>query len=518
MRFCTAEQMRRLDQKTIEEVGLPGVVLMENAGRGAARLSRDHWGPLAGRRVDVVCGKGNNGGDGFVIGRIFHGWGARVRFFLLGRKADMGGDAGINLRVAENMGLEIVEIAEDAHIDRLTLDQADLVVDAVFGTGLNSEVRGRYRDAIERINQAPADVLAVDVPSGISADSGQVLGVAVRADLTATFGLPKTGLLIPPGETAAGRLEVVDIGIPPHVLREADPGRELITMDSLAGLVPDRRPGDHKGVFGHLLIVAGSTGKTGAAVMTALAACRTGTGLVTAAGPATLNPVMEQKLTEVMTEPLPEEPPGLLRPEALDRILELCQDKSAVVLGPGLGLSDGIVELVDGLIRQCPAPLIIDADGLNALARTIDAASASAGRLVLTPHPGEMARLTGLGVKEILNDRFSATLDLAQKTGAVVALKGHRTLVAEPGGRFALNTTGGPHMASGGMGDVLTGVIGGLAAQGLAGFDAARLGVFAHGRAADLAARDIGPVGLVATDLLDYLPGLWPGLQKGAPE
>ena len=509
MKFCTAAEMRRLDEKTIKECGLPGVVLMENAGRGAAFLTADHFGSLAGRKASVVCGRGNNGGDGFVMARIFHGWGAQVRVFLLGDPDKVAGDALVNLNVARKMSLEIIEIKEEAHLNRLDLSEAEVIVDAVFGTGLNSEVRGLYRGAIELINQAGGFVAAVDIPSGVDADTGQILGEAVKADLTATFGLPKIGLLLPPGRELAGRLEIVDIGIPPHILAEADPGKELLLEETLKGLLRPRRLQGHKGDYGHVLITAGSTGKTGAAALSALAAARTGAGLVTLAGPASLNPVLETLVTEVMTEPLPEEAPGYLSSEAAGRVLELAASRSVLALGPGLGTSPGAVGLVLNLVEKADLPLVVDADGLNALAGKTEVLKKAKGDVVLTPHPGEMARLLGSSTAEIARDRLGAAETLARDNGVYVVLKGYRTVLAAPDGRLWLNTTGGPHMASGGMGDVLTGIIAGLISQGLSALDAARLGVFVHGLAADLAAETSGPQGILASDLLSLLPGLW---------
>lgn len=509
MKFCTAAEMRRLDEKTIFECGLPGVVLMENAGRGAAVLTREHFGDLAGRNVAIVCGRGNNGGDGYVMARIFHGWGAFVRIFLLSDPERVGGDARINLDVVLKMGLEIIEIREESHLDRFDLTGVELAVDAILGTGLNSEVRGLYRGVIERLNQAGMPIVAVDVPSGLDSDTGRILGVAVRADLTVTFGLPKAGLLLPPGENQAGRLEVVDIGIPPHVLAEADPGKELLLEDNLKGLLSPRARDGHKGHYGHVLVVAGSTGKTGAAVLTALAAARSGAGLTTLAVPAGLNSIVEEKVTEVMTEPLPESEPGFLAAEALDRVLELAEGKSVLALGPGLSTRPGAVALVTALVEKAELPLVIDADGLNALAGTPDILKKARREVILTPHPGEMSRLTGLSTAEIQADRLGAAGDFAQAHSVVLALKGYRTVVAAPDGRLFLNTTGGPHMASGGMGDVLTGIAAGLVSQGLSPLDAARLGVFVHGLAADQAAAAESQVGLLASDLTARLPRLW---------
>ena len=507
MRITTADEMRLLDGKTIGECGIPGAVLMENAGRGAAALAADRFGPLDGKRVDILCGRGNNGGDGFVIGRVFHGWGARVRFYLLADPERVAGDARLNLEIAVRMGLPIVEIPGENRLPALDLSTSELIVDALLGTGLTSELTGHYRAAVERINATPARVLAVDIPSGVCSDTGRILGAAVRADLTATFGLPKLGLILPPGADRAGTVEVVDIGIPPHILDAYGPRRELIAAETLAGLYPARRRNAHKGDFGHVLIMAGSTGKTGAAALCALAAGRTGAGLVTAAVPASLNPILEEKLTEAMTEPLPEEMAGFVSAEAADRVLDLASGKQALALGPGLGARPDARRAVRRLASEARLPLVIDADGLNCLAGDLETLQRDDLQAVLTPHPGEMARLLGISTRDIERDRLAAAEMLAGRTGAVVVLKGWRTVVAAPDGRLGINTTGGPHMASGGMGDVLTGIVAGLLSQGLAPFDAARLGVFAHGLAADRASR--GPAGLLAGDLLTELPAIW---------
>jgi len=509
MKVTTAAEMRLMDEKTIKECGLPGVVLMESAGRGAAVLARERFGDPSGRRLAIVAGRGNNGGDGLVMARVFAGWGAEVRVFLLGSRDRVGGDARINLDVALKMGLEVVEILKEADLARMDLAAADLVVDAILGTGLSAEVEGLYRAAIERINAAGRPVVAVDLPSGVDADTGRILGAAVRADLTVTFGFPKVGHFLPPGEARVGRLEVVDIGIPPHVVAEVGPKIELLVEDSLKGLLPPRPVDSHKGRYGHVLIVAGSTGKTGAAALAALAAARSGAGLVTLAVPASLNVILEQKVTEVMTEPLPEAEPGFLAPQAAERVLELCEGKNVLAVGPGLSTRPGAARTVQDLVVSSDLPLVLDADGLNALAGSTELLKKVRHGAVLTPHPGEMARLTGQTAAAIQADRLAAASGFAAAHGVFLVLKGYRTAIGAPDGRLFLNTTGGPHLASGGMGDLLTGMVAGLAAQGLTLLDAARLAVYVHGLAADEAARAKGGVGLLASDVLSWLPGLW---------
>ena len=509
MLFTSASRMRQLDEKTIKDCGIPGVVLMENAGRGAAVLAQEHFGNMSGRRVAVVCGRGNNGGDGFVIARVLKGWGARPVIYLLGQGKQIKGDAAINYEAAFKINLEIIEVTDEAGLEIMDLAGVDLIVDAILGTGLNSEVKGLYKSVIGLINGSGRLVMAVDIPSGLDADTGRIWGSAVRADLTVTFGLPKAGHFLSPGEDLVGALEVVDIGIPPHILDEFGPVWELLLENNLAGILTPRARDGHKGHYGHVLVVAGSTGKTGAAAMAAEASARSGAGLVTLAVPESLNAILEQKVTEVMTEPLPEEEPGFLAKEAVGRILELAQGKSVLALGPGLSTRPGAVEVVRELAAVCELPMVVDADGLNALADSGDLLKKAKGELVLTPHPGEMSRLTGRSTREIQSDRMTAALKFAEDQGVVLVLKGYRTVIGVPDGRAYLNTTGGPHMASGGMGDILTGIIAGLIAQGLSPLNAARLGVFAHGLAADQAAETKGVIGLLASDLLAWLPGLW---------
>lgn len=508
MKFVTADQMRKMDQRAID-LGIPGVVLMENAGRGAAVLAQEQFGSMAGKNLAVFCGKGNNGGDGFVMARVFHGWGANVRIYLMAAREDVTGDAKINLESALKLGLELVEVKDESGLGLIDLSGAHMLVDALLGTGLDSEVKGRYLEVIRIMNRANKPTVSVDLPSGLEADTGRILGDAVMADLTVTFGYPKAGHFLPPGQDLIGRLEVVDIGLPDQVMADLGVEQELLDEPSLKGLLKPRSREGHKGDYGHTLILAGSIGKTGAAALAAMAAVRTGSGLVTLAVPESLNPVMEQKLTEPMTVPLPEESPGFLDASAADRILELAEGKSVLVIGPGLSTNNGAMKTVKKLVLECDLPLVIDADGLNVLADDPDILKKVKRSAVLTPHPGEMSRLTGTSTAEIQADRMNAAADFAKKYNLVLALKGYRTVVSLPDGRLFLNTSGGPHMASGGMGDVLTGMIGGLAAQGLSPADAARLAVYVHGLAGDMTAAAKGPVGILASDLLAFLPTLW---------
>jgi len=508
MKLLTADQMRHLDERTIQELGLPSAVLMENAGRTTYQILRREFPDLAGPVV-VVAGRGNNGGDGLVVARYLANDGFPVLVLLLAETVNLHGDARINLEVAQKLGILIHEVTStEALLDQeAALRGAALVVDAILGTGLNAEVRGLYRQAIELINDGPTPVLAVDIPSGLSADSGQILGSAVRADVTVTYGWPKRGQILPPGRELVGRLWRVDISIPPAFA--ADCPVELADAAVLRDLLPPRPRRSHKGTYGHLFILAGSPGKTGAAALAAQAALRTGAGLVTVGVPASLNPILEVKLTEAMTLPLPEVPgEAVLGAAALPVIGDFAAGKAALALGPGLGTHSETVRLVQDLVTQTTLPTVIDADGLNALAANPACLGQASAPLILTPHPGEMARLTGLSTGHIQAHRLEVAGQLAHDHGVIVVLKGNQTIIAAPDVRLTINSTGNPALATGGTGDVLTGMIVGFLAQGLAPYDAARVAVYLHGLAADLWVQTQGQAGLLAGELSDGLPAL----------
>lgn len=508
MKLLTADEMRELDRRAIEEIGIPGVVLMENAGRGAAELLCRRFAGLWPGPVLILAGKGNNGGDGYVIARHLLNRGWRVRTVVLTEEERVSGDAAINLRALQRSGGGLTFAPDDRRLSGALRQKKDnrLVVDALFGTGLASEVGGHYAVAIDWVNAAGLPVLAIDIPSGVDATSGRILGRAVRADLTVTFGLPKLGQAIHPGISLCGALEVVDLGIPASLLAKAGDRHLLVDAAVAAPLLPPRPATGHKGTFGHLLVVAGSTGKAGAAAMTGEGGLRSGAGLVTVACPAGVQSALAIKLTEAMTEPLPEVD-GALSLQALAALQGLAEEKSALALGPGLGQADETFALVRRLLRESSLPLVLDADGLNAVVGHLAVLrERPPGSAVLTPHPGEMARLTGSTVAEVEADRVGVAREFAHRHRVVLVLKGARTVIALPDGRVRLNGSGNPGLASGGMGDVLTGLIGGLLAQGLSPGDAAVLGVYLHGRAADRLQSTQGNAGMLATDLLRELP------------
>jgi hydroxyethylthiazole kinase-like uncharacterized protein yjeF len=507
----TADEMRRADRLTIEEIGLPGPVLMENAGRAVSDVIRERF-PDA-RRVVVLCGKGNNGGDGFVVARRLRGSGAEA--LLLGRRDDVRGDARTHLVACERSGGRVLEVSDGGAwaTARERVTGADVLVDALLGTGLRSGASGLAATGIAALverGEAGVPVVAVDIPSGVRADGGAVEGPAVRATVTVTFAAPKPGHVLPPQSELCGDLVIADIGITPETLATVEPSLFLLEDGDAAAAFPPRPGAAHKGTFGHVLVVAGSAGKAGAAVLAATGALRAGAGLVTVATPVSCLDTVAAGRAEIMTEPLPETPSGGLSEEATDRALTLAGARDAVVLGPGLGQDPSTVVFVRELVRRCPSPLLVDADALNALASAPEderakTVRARAAATVFTPHPGEMSRLTGEATVAIQGQRADAARGLARESGAVVVLKGQDTVVADPGGRAAVNPTGNPGMGTAGTGDVLAGVVGALLARH-GGWLAAVAGVYVHGRAGDLAAEASGEAGLLAGDLVDSLP------------
>jgi len=505
-----AETMAGLDRHAIETWGVPGEVLMESAGRAVVRAVLAVRPP--GGSVVVVCGQGNNGGDGWVVARQLHHLGVPVRVAHVGDPGELKGDAAANHRRARAAGVEAAPLDEG-------LPRADVVVDAIFGTGLSREVTREPARAIGAIQAASeaAVVVAVDLPSGVDADTGQVHGVAVDADLTVTMGAAKLGLALEPGRSLAGDVVIARIGIP-----DAAPGLApdaLLWTAAAAGLhLPERPDAGHKGGFGHVLVVAGSEGKTGAAALAAEGAARAGAGLVTIACPAGVNDILEVKCTEAMTVPVADTPQRAFAAGASERIVALAAERDVVALGPGVGTSEETTKCVQAVAEAVDQPLVIDADGLNCLAGQAELLRRRNAPTVLTPHPGEAARWLGAGAGEVNADRVGAARRLAAATGAVVLLKGAATVTAGPDGATAVNPTGGPVLGTGGTGDVLTGLVAGLLAQGLGAFEAATLAAFVHGAAGDRLAEARGESGVLAADLAAELPAAFEALRQAALE
>lgn len=509
MKLPTAEQMRKLDETAINRFGIPSIVLMENAGRGSIETLLRNIGDPVGQIVTIFVGPGNNGGDGLVIARHLHQKGARPQVILLADPQKLSGDPAVNLAIVNKLPVPVYPVASGDDLDELeeVISASWAVVDSIFGTGLKREVSGHYAEAINLINQLGCPVMAVDVPSGLDSDSGQPLGFCVQADCTATFGLAKPGL-IPhqPGSRFVGVLEIIDIGIPPQAVEESAIQTEWLTRQVVAEWLVPRHTSAHKGSFGHLLVVAGSTGKSGAAALCATGALRSGAGLVTVAAPRKLNRVLETLLIEAMTLPLPKSKHHLCD-EDWETISTNLDGKTALAIGPGTGTDPETAKLVKKIYLEAKAPMVVDADGLNCLADDIAILKKAAAPRILTPHPGEMARLTKMKTVDIQANRLKVASDFAKKHGIVLVLKGAGTVIAGPDGRIAINSTGNPGMASGGTGDVLAGLIGGLLAQGLAPWQAACLSVYAHGLAGDLLAEENGvEMGYLASELAQELP------------
>ncbi len=510
MKLLTAAQMRALDRHAIDEIGLPGALLMENAGRAAAAVLQRRYRQLHPGPVLVLCGKGNNGGDGYVVARTLLAAGWQVRTMVLAPAAALEGEAALHLQLLQRCGGEVSFLADAAAQDQGLAGQPGfaLAVDALLGTGLASAVQGRYAQAIAWLNSCGVPVFALDIPSGVDATSGQVLGCAVQADATVTFGAAKLGQMLHPGALHCGALEVVEIGLPPTPVLPPAERHTLVEAAEAAALLPPRPVTGHKGTFGHLLLVGGSRGKSGALALSAAGGLRSGVGLVTVAGPASLLPVIVQTLLEAMSAPLAEHD-GQLVQAALGELRALWAGKASLALGPGLGEGEEARALARRVLVEYPLPLVLDADGLNALADQPELLQQRRGRgTILTPHPGEMARLCGRSIAAIEADRVATAREFAMHHQVVLVLKGARTLVASPEGEIFVNSSGTPGLASGGSGDVLTGLLGGLLAQGLEPLAAAVLGVYLHGRAAEHLGREQGVAGLCASDLARALPAV----------
>lgn len=519
MFLVTAKEMRELDRLTIEKYGTPGYVLMERAGEGATEAVLQQFPHVRQSPVLIVAGKGNNGGDGFVIARLLKKQKVQCEVLLAARKAEVKGDARRNLDAFLRLRGRVIEVTAADQLDLVKdkVRRCGLVVDALLGTGLNAPVHGLLAALIDLINASGIPVMAVDIPSGLNADTGEPLGSAIQAELTVTFGYPKRGLIEEPGEAYVGRLVVADIGLAPEAVAVVCPPTSLLTVEEVGTLVRARRSAAHKGDFGHLLVLAGARGKSGAALLCGNAALRVGTGLVTLAGPSSLNGVFSSVLIEAMTIPFPERPDGSL---CLDKraITQALSGKSAVAFGPGVGVSADTIGLVRWLLAHNEKPLVIDADGLNCIAADVSLLDKARAPVVLTPHPGEMARLINKSNAEVQNQRLEVARSFAAKHRCYLVLKGAHTVVAAPDGRAWINTTGNPGMASGGMGDVLTGVVGGLLAQGYPPEEACMLGVFLHGYVGDVAAQEKGEVGILARDLIERLPEGLRALRRTALE
>ncbi|MFV0438499.1 MAG: NAD(P)H-hydrate dehydratase [Desulfopila sp.] len=530
MKLPTTAEMQALDRYSIEHFGIPGIVLMENAGVGTVRLMEQYFGPCHNTFACILVGPGNNGGDGLVIGRHLHQLGCKPVFFLLVHPDRLQGDAAVNMQIVEKLKLPYHIIDSEVRVSTLPVLHKQLesqglscyaIVDAIFGIGLQREITGHFRAVIEAINSRNfarnTPVVAVDCPSGMNADTGKKMGICMTADITATYGLAKPGHFLHDSRMVTGTLAVIDIGIPPEAQKRIDPSNESLDQASLGHLAPvlRRKPSSHKGNHGHLLIAAGSPGKTGAALLSARGALRAGCGLVSLAVPHTLNSIIEASLWEAMTVPLTHSAETFSEAD-VEQILLFAQDKQAMVIGPGIGTQTRTAAFTRQIYRQVPIPLVVDADALNILAAQPDDLHMARGQRIFTPHPGELSRLLGWSSQRIQQNRIEAAHQACallndENSNHIVVVKGAGTIVCQPGRHLLINTSGNPGMATGGMGDVLSGIIGALLCQGCEPFEAAAAAVYLHGAAADTLYQRLG-FGYTASEVADAIPATLNGV------
>jgi NAD(P)H-hydrate epimerase len=499
MKIVTAQEMQQIDRTTIEGYGLSGFILMERAGLSVAKRIKERFDKCP---VVVLAGGGNNGGDGFVIARDLNNDGWHVKVFLCAKRDQLKGDALFHCNVAERFGVTVEEKTK-IKVDELT---DSLVVDAIVGTGLKKDVKAPLNKVIDTVNESGSPVVAVDIPSGISSDTGQIMGTAIKACITVTFGLPKRGHYLYPGCGFAGELFIEDIGFPKTLLESDQLRVELIEPGRLRALLPKRKRNAHKGNFGHVFLVAGSRGKTGAALMAAKAALRAGAGLVTIGIPESIDQTFACRVVEEMTLPLPCNN-GFFTLDSLGPALKFLQEKASVLaIGPGLSSEPETASFVRALSVKSTVPVVIDADGINAFQKESQALSQIEVPCVITPHPGEMGRLTGMSARQTDENRMQVAVEFAKVFNVYVLLKGAPSVLACPDDKVFINPTGNPGMASAGTGDVLTGIIAGLIAQGIPAVQGAKLGVYLHGLSGDIAAAKKTEVAMTAGDILECLP------------
>ncbi len=500
MKISCVEEMRNLDRRATEEYGIAEEILMENAGEASYFVILKEFG-IKGKRFVVFCGVGNNGGDGFVVARKLHSMGGDVKVLLLGESSRLGGAAKRNFGIISRMPMEIHEV-ESIDSVRVATFHCDAIVDAIFGTGLAREPSGIHRDAIELINESGKEIFSLDIPSGVNGDSGEVMGVAVKSDYTVSYGLPKIGNMLYPGFGLCGKLYVSHISFPPSL---CDSDSLKVRVNDLVEL-PERDMDAHKGSCGKALFIAGSSSYLGAPYFSALSFLKAGGGLSYLATPRSISPFLASKGSEVVFVPQSETDSGSLSLGSKEELLEFSKGVDMVILGPGLSLNPETQELAKALAKQIEAPLLVDGDGITAIAADTGLIKARNAPTILTPHSGEMSRITRMEVGEINKDRISVLQKTASDLNAIIVLKGAHSLIGYPDGTVYVNTSGNPGMATAGSGDALTGAIAAIYGLGLPIGEAVRMGVFIHGLSGDLAASEKGEDGITAQDIVDYLP------------
>ncbi|MDI6734970.1 MAG: NAD(P)H-hydrate dehydratase [bacterium] len=514
MKVVTKLQMQEIDKKASAEFNIPSIILMENAGLVSSLILKEEFSGV--NKITIFAGGGNNGGDGLVIARHLFNQGIAVTVYLLKEADEIKGDALTNLNITRALGVPIKEIpnVEELKKERSNILEADIILDAILGTGTSGEIEGFLANVINFLNDTHKPIIAIDIPSGLDADTGFPLGCCIRAKATFTLGLPKIGLLLYPGAEFAGEISLVDISLPKQLVEDEQIKVNLLLKEDVLPLLPRRAEDAHKGSCGRVVTIAGSVGMTGAAVMTAQSCLAMGAGLSILGTPKSLNPIVAAKVTEVITKPLSETPEQTVGLNSYDEIMELVKDADCVAIGPGLGRNNEVVNLVRKLIPKVNIPMVIDADGLFALAGNLHILKEKTSPVIITPHPGEMAMLLGITTDEVQKDRLGTAQRFAQKYQLVVILKGARTIIADPEGNTFINSTGNSGMATAGCGDVLTGMLAGLLAQDVSVLDAAKLGVFLHGLSGDLVLEEKGKYSLVASDLIAKIPAAIKGNEK----
>lgn len=500
--------MKAIDRRAIEGLGIIGPILMENAGLQIAMEMLDCFPEINGENIVIVAGRGNNGGDGFVVARHLYNQGCRPHVILLARMKDLKGDAALNAGIAQRIGVEISEApgAKEWRVHKKALKKATLLVDALFGTGLTHPAKGFFAQVIDDINVSEAFKIAVDIPSGLSSDSYQISGPCVEADLTITLAAPKIAHVFPPAEEMVGDLVVADISIPPELFDDDQLRLELVEKERVAPYFRPRKRDAHKGNYGHLFILSGSLGKTGASILAGKAALKMGAGLVTLGTPQSCLPIVARAMAELMTEPLPETTKKTFSADAIERTIELLKDKDALLLGPGISTHPSTAEFVYSLLPKVKIPVVLDADALNILAENMGLLKSLKKTAVVTPHPGEFARLLNLSTKDVVEKKLELGPQFAREYGVILVLKGYRTLICAPDGKTSINPTGNPGMATAGSGDVLSGMIASMIMQEEDPLLATLAAVYVHGLSGDIGVQKIGEKALTAGKLISCLP------------
>lgn len=508
MKVLNSTQMKSIDKKAIQDIGIIGPILMENAGSEISRQILKRFPRISTKSVSIICGKGNNGGDGFVVARHLYNKGCRPQVVLLAKKGDLKGDAELNGRIVDKMGLSITEVTDEEEWEKIRerVMDSDIIVDAIFGTGLTKPVRGRYTQVIEDINRSDSYKVAVDIPSGISSDQFQIIGPCIRADLTVTMAAPKIPHIFPPAEDFMGELVIADISAPSFLFEDESLPMELMEKERLMPYFKKRKNNTHKGNYGHLFILSGSLGKTGAAAMAGRAALEMGAGLVTVGTPQSCLPIVARSMMELMTEPLAETSEWTLSEKALDQVKILLKGKDAVLIGPGISTHDSTSRLIMSLLPSIDVPAILDADALNIISSDPGVLKSMSSPVVVTPHPGEFARMTHTSTKEVVEKKLDLAPEFSKEYGVYLVLKGYRTIVATPDGKIFINPTGNPGMATGGSGDVLSGMIASLIMQEGDFLESVLASVYVHGLSGDIAVKERGEKSLLAGDVINFLP------------